>query len=65
MSCSSQKKYEVFEVGILHPENYPLKSLSTGQVGYVYTNMKNAKEATVGDTFHLEGHPVDALPGFD
>lgn len=64
VSCDSGKKYEVFEVGILHPENTPLKSLRAGLVGYVVTNMKSAGEANVGDTFFREGHRVAPLPGF-
>ena len=28
------------------------------------TNMKSAKEARIGDTFYIEGSPVDALEGF-
>ena len=64
MSCNSGKKYDIFEVGLLHPECVPLKQLSAGQVGYVFTNMKDATEANIGDTFYKENFKVQALPGF-
>jgi translation elongation factor EF-4 len=64
MSCASGKKYDVFEVGVLHPENTPLKSLKEGLIGYVVTNMKAAGEANVGDTYYKEHHKVTPLPGF-
>jgi hypothetical protein len=35
-----------------------------GQVGYFFCGMKTTQEARVGDTFYLEGKPVEAFPGF-
>ena len=46
---------------------FKLKLLLTryaGQVGYMYTNMKKAEEAQIGDTLHHAEHPVEPLPGF-
>ncbi|KAJ2793519.1 Translation factor guf1 mitochondrial, partial [Coemansia helicoidea] len=64
VSSHSQTKYEVAEVGIMHPEPTPTTSLQVGQVGYVICNMKSIAEAHVGDTFYRERAPVEALPGF-
>lgn len=44
MSCHTRKKYEVVEVGIMHPEEVPVESLRPGQVGYVACNMKESSE---------------------
>jgi GTP-binding protein LepA len=63
-SCAFGKRYEIFEVGIMHPEFFPLKELTSGMIGYLLTNMKQANEARIGDTFHLMSEPVPALPGF-
>jgi translation factor GUF1, mitochondrial len=41
-SCAFDRKYDVFEVGIMHPEFLPQKELTTGMVGYVLTNMKSS-----------------------
>lgn len=51
-------------MGILNPEEKPQKLLSSGQVGYVMTNMKTAQEARIGDTFYIEGSQVEPLEGF-
>ncbi|KAF8844859.1 GTP-binding protein lepa [Paxillus ammoniavirescens] len=63
-SSHSRKKYEVQEVGIMHPEELPTTSLQPGQVGYIACNMKESSEAHVGDTLHHVGIPVDPMPGF-
>ena len=79
VSCHSRKKYEVTDVGILHPEEVSTSVLLSGQVGYVSCNMKESSEgvnanyqfyrlspalAHIGDTFHLAGQPVEPMPGF-
>lgn len=63
-STYSGQSYEVLEAGIMYPELTPTDKLFTGQVGYIITGMRNVKEALIGDTFFLKGHPVEALPGF-
>jgi GTP-binding protein LepA len=64
VSCAFKTKFDVFEVGILNPEYTPLPSLGIGQVGYVMTNMKYAKDARIGDTFKLITSEVEAEAGF-
>ncbi|KAG6830749.1 Translation factor guf1 mitochondrial [Tricholoma furcatifolium] len=63
-SCYTRKKYDVTEVGIMHPEEVPTDSLRAGQVGYIACNMKESSEAHIGDTLHRAGEPVEPLPGF-
>lgn len=43
-SCHTRKKYEVQEVGVMHPEELPTASLQPGQVGYIACNMKESSE---------------------
>lgn len=72
VSCGFKTKFDVFEVidiiyyqvGILNPEQNPLGALTVGQVGYVITNMKSAKDARVGDTFKLITTEVEPEEGF-
>jgi len=53
------------EVGYLSPSLVPDTVLSTGQIGYVVTGLKNVSEARVGDTITLSSNiAVDALPGY-
>ncbi|KAG6855958.1 Translation factor guf1 mitochondrial [Tephrocybe sp. NHM501043] len=63
-SCHTRKKYEITELGIMHPEEVPVDSLRAGQVGYIACNMKESSEAHIGDTMHRVGVPVEPLPGF-
>ncbi|XP_067664150.1 translation factor Guf1, mitochondrial-like isoform X1 [Haliotis asinina] len=63
-SCHGQKIYEVQDVGIMHPMEVPTSALYAGQVGFVMANIRNTKEAQIGDTFHLVDCPVTPLPGF-
>ncbi len=53
------------EVGALTPEMTPRKSLDTGEIGYIVTNLKTTRDAKVGDTVTLVANPsVDPLPGY-
>ncbi|KAG7448060.1 translation factor GUF1, mitochondrial [Guyanagaster necrorhizus] len=63
-SCHTRKRYDVTEVGIMHPEEIPTNSLYPGQVGYIACNMKESSEAHIGDTLHRLGAPVEPMPGF-
>ncbi|CAO3702790.1 unnamed protein product [Rhizopus stolonifer] len=64
LSAYSDTKYEITEVGVMHPEQLPTGYLHAGQVGYIICGMKSASEAHIGDTFHHIGETVEALPGF-
>ncbi|GBE81780.1 Translation factor GUF1, mitochondrial [Sparassis crispa] len=64
VSCHTRKKYEVTELGIMHPEEEPTASLGPGQVGYIACSMKESSEAYVGDTLHRVGESVEPIPGF-
>lgn len=63
-SCHTRKRYDITEVGIMHPEEIPTNGLYPGQVGYIACNMKESSEAHIGDTLHRHGTPVEPMPGF-
>ena len=46
VSYHSRRKYEVIDVGILHPEEVSTSILLPGQVGYVSCNMKESSEGS-------------------
>lgn len=46
VSCHTRKKYEIAELGIMHPEEEPTDSLYPGQVGYIACNMKVSSEGS-------------------
>ncbi len=53
------------EVGSLTPETNESKELTTGEIGYVVTNLRSVHEAKVGDTITLSKDPSkDPLPGY-
>lgn len=53
------------EVGHLNPAMSADKSLGTGEIGYIVTNLKSTREAKVGDTVTLASKPAQqALPGY-
>ncbi|KAI9188924.1 Translation factor guf1 mitochondrial [Blastocladiella emersonii ATCC 22665] len=64
VSCHSNRRYDVVDVGIMYPEQTSTGVLYSGQVGYVILGMKSTSEAHVGDTFYLQHHKVEPLPGF-
>jgi GTP-binding protein LepA len=53
------------EVGALTPEMNPGSKLSSGEIGYIVTNLKSTSEAKVGDTVTLKAKPATKpLPGY-
>ncbi|MBM2826175.1 MAG: lepA [Dehalococcoidia bacterium] len=56
---------EALEVGYFIPGYNQAPALSTGEVGYIATGLKNVRECQVGDTVTLVDDPVaEALPGY-
>jgi GTP-binding protein LepA len=53
------------EVGSLKPGMTPEKHISSGEIGYIVTNLRSTREAKVGDTVTLTKSPAKvALPGY-
>ena len=58
-------EYTADEVGVLKMDMIPRKELSTGEVGYIISGIKDAKEVKVGDTItHTDRPCVAAIEGF-
>lgn len=57
--------YEADEVGNLKMGLSPEKSVECGDVGYIITGIKNAREVKVGDTLTLADRPADMIKGFE
>lgn len=65
MFVSTGIEYEADEVGILKLTLDPRKEVLTGDVGYIITGIKNAKEVRVGDTITLANNPTpEMIQGF-
>ena len=53
------------EVGSLSPTMNACDELSTGDIGYIVTNLRTTREARVGDTVTVKrSHSESALPGY-
>jgi GTP-binding protein LepA len=53
------------EVGVFRPDLQEMPELTTGEVGYVATGLKNVKDCRVGDTLTDDAQPAPAaLPGY-
>tara|TARA_B100000929_G_scaffold175258_1_gene138737 strand:- start:405 stop:2201 length:1797 start_codon:yes stop_codon:yes gene_type:complete len=63
---ATQKKYSADEVGTLNLTQTPKKCVEAGDVGYLITGIKNAKEVKVGDTI-VEGNSElrEGISGFE
>ena len=63
---ATQKTYRVDEVGTLNLTQTPKESVEAGDVGYLITGIKNAKEVKVGDTIIDVGSTqIDGIAGFE
>ncbi|XP_028400376.1 translation factor Guf1, mitochondrial-like [Dendronephthya gigantea] len=64
MTCNTNQKYDVLDLGILHPDETSTGELYVGQIGYIVTGMKNSDDAQIGETFCHVDHPASPLKGF-
>ena len=62
---STDKTYGVDEIGILKLQQTPQPMLSAGNVGYLISGIKDAREVKVGDTItHVSNPCSEAVKGF-
>ncbi len=57
--------YNADEIGVLKLDKHPRKEISTGNVGYLISGIKVAREVKVGDTITLADRPTEAVKGFE
>jgi GTP-binding protein LepA len=63
---ATDKNYSADEVGTLKLVQFPKKEIQAGDVGYLITGIKNAKEVKVGDTITDANNPTKtAVAGFE
>ncbi|MCX6290683.1 MAG: translation elongation factor 4 [Bacteroidetes bacterium] len=63
---ATDHEYIAEEIGILKMEKTPRKSVKSGDVGYIISGIKEAREVKVGDTItHTDNPCVEAIRGFE
>jgi GTP-binding protein LepA len=63
---NTKKDYHADEIGVLKMKLEPRKTLSCGDVGYIISGIKSAREVKVGDTItHVENHCDNVIAGFE
>ncbi len=63
---ATKKEYDADEVGVLKIRQVPRKTISAGDVGYIISGIKDAREVKVGDTItHIKGGTTDPIQGFE
>ena len=62
---NTDKEYYADEIGVLKLNQEPRDTLSAGDVGYIISGIKVAKELKVGDTITLANNPCEAVQGFE
>ncbi|MCM8569668.1 translation elongation factor 4 [Gramella jeungdoensis] len=63
---NTDKNYYADEVGTLKLKQLPKKEIKTGDVGYLITGIKDAREVKVGDTITGADNPTtEAVAGFE
>jgi GTP-binding protein LepA len=63
---ATRKEYFADEVGILKLDKQPRNMISTGDVGYIISGIKDSREVKVGDTItHVDRPCLEAIQGFE
>ena len=60
----ANKKFTALEVGIFSPDEIPTDTISSGEIGYIVTGIKEPGIASVGDTVAEVGDSMEHLPGY-
>ena len=64
--CWNDSVHEVEGLGYQSPKAVPADSLSAGEVGYLFANIKTVSDARIGDTIMSAGDTTsEPLPGFE
>ena len=58
------KEYHADEIGVLKLQQEPQLEMSAGNVGYIISGIKDAKDVKVGDTITHVSKPGEAIQGF-
>ena len=62
---STNKTYDVLDIGYFKPEMTSTDTLQEGEVGYMISNIKNVGESRIGDTLTDHRKPAEEpLPGY-
>ena len=62
---SNNNKYIVEKVGVFTPKPKNVDKISSGDIGFIITGIKNLSDTKVGDTICDPSNPIDRpLPGF-
>ncbi|NNJ55346.1 MAG: elongation factor 4, partial [Bacteroidia bacterium] len=63
---NTEKSYYADEIGVLKLKQSPTDVVKTGDVGYIISGIKEAKEVKVGDTITLSENPTaEPIDGFE
>ncbi len=62
---NTAKTYLADEIGILKLKQQPVNQIGAGNVGYIISGIKEAKEVKVGDTITHVERPCEAIQGFE
>ncbi|MCL4127433.1 UNVERIFIED_CONTAM: hypothetical protein GTU68_066392 [Idotea baltica] len=61
----TETDYEALEIGRFHPKMQKTEELTSGEVGYLVSNIKKLGDVRVGDTLtHAKGPKVEMLEGY-
>jgi GTP-binding protein LepA len=62
---NTDKIYNADEIGVLKLDKQPKNEISVGNVGYLISGIKVAKEVKVGDTITHPENPGESIKGFE
>ena len=63
---ATKHEYHADEIGVLKIKQFPRESISAGDVGYIISGIKDAREVKVGDTITHVDRPIKtAIKGFE
>ncbi len=63
---ATDMEYHADEIGALRLKQFPKNSLKAGEVGYIISGIKDAREVKVGDTITTTENPAtEAIKGFE
>ncbi|MBI3609715.1 MAG: elongation factor 4 [Nitrospirae bacterium] len=62
---STQKEFEVMDLGFLTPKKKPVQELTAGEVGYLIAGFRKVSDTKIGETITDALHPTsEPLPGY-